>query len=431
MNFLDNKIIGLKVRYLLITIIIFVVILFFMIFIINNLFNGQVVITTNKNATIFELTTSNKGYIKKNIGKNKVSLSIQPGTYTYLVEEGDKSTIQTVKVERSKKNEFIIKPEDLKKVNNLNSVNANSLQVFNSSINYLNSSYNYLETIKFGQKVPSNYPIPQATNNIKSIEWSAKNKGVMNYNDGYVFINGSSATPLKLSPSQGSRVANKLDFNSLFNVISYDINNKDQIISFVGENLYYKSSPTAEAEILVENLRGDYTNTAISNSSLYAYSSTIDIVDEDEAKTREAIDFDKNIYVAKLNDKNNKTKINSNSVTNWLGFSPEGKKLAYLNAEGLHIYNLESKQDTLLYARQLPNPSTTYWVDENNLIYVDIDGLWIMDVQDKRANKLAGGNELKYIQSVTTSITNNKQLFYSLTIPNPRGSKGSVNFIEL
>jgi hypothetical protein len=214
-------------------------------------------------------------------------------------------------------------------------------------------------------------------------------------------------------------------------VISYDINNKDQIISYVGKNLYYKSSPTAEAELLVEKLKGDYTNIAISNNSLYAYSSTIDIVDEDEAKTREAIDFDKNIYVVNLKDKNNKNQIRSSSVTNWLGFSPQGSKLAYVNVEGLHINNLDTKEDILLYTRQLPNPAATYWIDDNNLVYLDLDGLWIMNTQEKRANKLVDGNDLKYIQSITSSITNPKQLYYSLTIPNPKGSKGSVNFIEL
>jgi len=396
---------------------------------INFFLRGRVKIIAPKNASIYQLDIKSTGYSKKILGKTAVSFTSNTGEFTYQIEDGQKSAIQTVNVKSGKSYTFEITPTELKKPNNASNVTATSIYSTGSNINYLNPTYNFLERVSIGNNIPSNYPVSPFPNNVNEILWTNDNQGIMKYDNRVGFLNSGKISDVsfnEIKREDGSDVY-EFDNERLNNLVA---NSKNQILASVGPGILLKDSPSSDAKLLVENVQGQFVNLALSNSNYYAYSSTEDISDEGESVRGGENEVDRSIFLKKTDDSKYIKKIESKSSITAIIFSPDSKKIAYVNAEGLSLFDTDSSQSTILYTKQIAKPNLTTWINEKKLIYTDQEGVWEMDIEKLRADKIIDNANISYLQSFSIDLEN-KRLFYSIILPNPTGDKGLIEYIGI
>lgn len=395
----------------------------------NFVFRGRVKIVAPKNSSIYQLDIKTTGYSKKLLGKSSVSFTSNTGEFTYQVEDGQKNAIQTVDIKSGKSYEFIINPSEIKSPNTASRVTATSINVLSNSISYLNPTYNYLERVNIGNNIPSNYPVSPFPGNVNEILWTNSNQAILKYDNKVGFLDSGKINEITFNEvrlENGSDAYEFLD-QELNNFVA---NSKNQILASVGPGIVLKQTPKSPGDILVNEVQGQFINLALSNNDYYAYSATEDISDEGESAEQKENDTDRSIFLRKVGDSKFINKIESESSVTAIVFSPDSKKMAYVNAEGLNVYDLISNKNTLLYTKQIAKPNLTTWVDENKLIYTDQEGVWEMNIENLRADKIIDNANITYLQSFFVD-RDEKILYYSIILPNPSGDKGLIEYIGI
>ncbi len=418
-----------RIRNYIITGVVLLIIIIGVVYLVNNfLLRGRVTIKAPKNAGIYLIETKALGYTKKLLGRTSVSFSTKSGEYTYLIEDNQKASIQTVNVVSGKNYTFEIFPNNLKDVKSFSKVTATSMQVTGNSISYLNSTYNLLESVAKGKNIPSNFPINPTPENVKAMVWTKQNEGIIDTNLGIGYLNNGKISEINFYNFEEPE---QFEFSESSNtsVNNFTANSKNQILAMVGSSLAYKSTPQAKTKLLENNIEGQFVNIALSENDLYAFSTTQDISDEGET-TNNSDDTDRSIFIKKLSNPDYLTKVDSTSSVNSIIFNAASNKVAYVNAEGLHIYDISSNKNILLYTKQIPKPNLINWIDENKIVYTDIEGIWIMDIEKLRADKVVGSADITYLQSFYID-TVSQNLYYSVVLPNPTGDQGIINFIDI
>jgi hypothetical protein len=395
----------------------------------NFVLRGRVKIVAPKNSSIYQLDIKTTGYSKKLLGKSSVSFTSNTGEFTYQVEDGQKSAIQTVNIKSGKSYEFEINPFEIKKPNNASKVTATSLNVLANNINYLNPTYNFLERVSIGKNIPSNYPVSPFPGNVSEIFWTNSNQAILKYDNKVGFLNSGKISEISFNQVIQEDGTDAYEFESQ-NLNNFVANSKNQILASVGPGIVLKQTPDSAGNLLVKDVQGQFVNLALSDNDYYAYSTTEDISDEGESARQTENETDRSIFLKKISDSKFIRKIESTSSITAIVFSPDSEKIAYVNAEGMHLYDISASNNTLLYTKQIAKPNLTTWIDKDKLIYTDQEGVWEMNIENLRADKIIDNANITYLQSFFVD-KDEKTLYYSIILPNPAGDNGLIEYIGI
>lgn len=417
-----------KTKYIVVFFILSVVLLVAVI-IFNFLSSARIKIVAPKNSSVYLLEIKNNEYQKILKGKGNTSLTIKPGFTTFIVEENEKSTKQSVNAEASREYVFDMTPKSLKKISVASSVTATDLQIDGDKLNYLNPVYELIETVSLGKSIPSDYNIFPQPITINSIDWEGESTAIVNFDESLGVLNNSKLQRINFRDLELIKNKSEVIFSE---INDFSANNSLNLVASIGNSLVYKKSPfESTTKILQENIQGQYVYLDVSNNGYYAYCEgqyNSDTTGELGANPKSEISKDIKIY--KLDNNSPIETIRSNSDVIGLKFNNPGNKIAYSNSQGLQVYDLNKKSNSILYTKLIAKPNLITWVDENKLVYSDSEGLWLADIDELQSIRLSKSDEITYLQDMHFDKVK-KRFFYSVIIPNPQGDKGKVYYFSI
>lgn len=383
----------------------------------------QVNLSTKNGASLYELSVKNGKPQKVPLGKTAHKGRYKPGVYTFIAESGYQSTAQTINVKLKDKPEHYLDLKDIAEPVDIVSANAIDIQAKGKELRYVNASYNYLEAYSIGTPHPTNYPIEQTAEVTAAAQWVGDKKALLKLNDKSVgLLDNSVFKPFNPYPSAGVTTNDK----NKYTMKQILMNSKYQIISQIGNSLFYQPSINDNAVKLVDIASGERTTMAFSNNDYYAYSATFKYPEKNSQDTG----TDGDLYIKKVSDKEYSYKIPSDGSVNFAAFSPDSTKLAYSSIDGFYYVDIVGKSETRIYTQYSPKPELTTWIDSKRILYFDINGIWMMDVSTLSAYKIVSNKDAKYIKALGVSLEKNK-LYYTIQLPDPKGPKSTVYSIDL
>lgn len=394
-------------------------------FVLDYFSKGTVKITSSSGAQISLLDQSKGVYSKKLLGKGQYTGRFDKGNYSFLVEDGDKSTMRTVGVQPRTSQAFDVKLKEISSPNMVLNAQAIDIQASSVDMNYINASYYYLEKYIFGAKRSTTYPIAQAKNNITSAQWVGDRKALLSFsNSAYALLDNTKVT--FFSPLPKDQAGEGADSKFVINQIM--MNKNYSILSLLSSSVYYQKDIYAAPTKVVDKITADNITLAFANDNHYAYSAVLSNVDPEANKPAKSGDL--NIYLGNAIGGSEKEVIESKSPVSCLVFSPNSLKLLFCNAEGLFVYDTQSKKTQNILTRVAQKPSLTSWVGDNQIIYFDNQALWQVDLANQTLYKLVGSIDVTYVVEVAVSEDSNK-FYYTIKKPGTTNPVSNVYSIGI